>query len=152
MIQPYRYASTNIWHRLLCEPKRDKRRCSAALGMTSAASSLTSPNMRASHLEDFYQFLRFPSVSTDDQYAEKVTECGHWLVGKTHQDRVVRETLPNAWSSGGLGSKRTQTRPSHRLDLWPLRCAAARSRPALGFAPFRTSFEKWLRLRSRRDG
>jgi len=21
MIQPYRYASTNIWHRLLCEPK-----------------------------------------------------------------------------------------------------------------------------------
>src|SRR5207244_3048102 len=50
--------------------------------MTSAASSLTSPNMRASHLEDFYQFLRFPSVSTDDQYAEKVTECGHWLVEK----------------------------------------------------------------------
>ncbi|HET7227349.1 MAG TPA: M20/M25/M40 family metallo-hydrolase, partial [Chthoniobacterales bacterium] len=38
--------------------------------------------MRASHLEDFYQFLRFPSVSTDDQYAEKVTECGHWLVEK----------------------------------------------------------------------
>src|SRR6266581_340877 len=55
---------------------RDKRRCSAALGMTSAASSLTSPNMRASHLEDFYQFLRFPSVSTDDQYAEKLTKIG----------------------------------------------------------------------------
>ena len=50
--------------------------------MTRAASSLTSQNMRASHLEDFYQFLRFPSVSTDDQYAEKVTECGHWLVEK----------------------------------------------------------------------
>ncbi len=38
--------------------------------------------MRASHLEDFYQFLRFPSVSTDDAYAEKVTECAHWLVEK----------------------------------------------------------------------
>src|SRR5438552_285782 len=38
--------------------------------------------MRASHLEDFYQFLRFPSVSTDDHYTEKVTECGHWLVEK----------------------------------------------------------------------
>src|SRR5216110_2612756 len=38
--------------------------------------------MRASHLEDFYQFLRFPSISTDDQYTEKVTECGHWLVEK----------------------------------------------------------------------
>src|SRR5437879_13866856 len=38
--------------------------------------------MRASHLEDFYQFLRFPSISTDDQYTEKVTECWHWLVEK----------------------------------------------------------------------
>jgi acetylornithine deacetylase/succinyl-diaminopimelate desuccinylase-like protein len=38
--------------------------------------------MRASHLEDFYTFLRFPSVSTDDSYAEKLTECGHWLVEK----------------------------------------------------------------------
>jgi len=32
--------------------------------------------MRASHLEDFYAFLRFPSVSTDDDYSEKLTECG----------------------------------------------------------------------------
>jgi acetylornithine deacetylase/succinyl-diaminopimelate desuccinylase-like protein len=38
--------------------------------------------MRASHLEDFYQFLRFPSVSTDDAYSEKMTECAHWLVEK----------------------------------------------------------------------
>ena len=38
--------------------------------------------MRASHLEDYYQFLRFPSVSTDDAYAEKVAECAHWLVEK----------------------------------------------------------------------
>ena len=38
--------------------------------------------MRASHLEDYYSFLRFPSVSTDDEYAEKVTECAHWLVEK----------------------------------------------------------------------
>jgi acetylornithine deacetylase/succinyl-diaminopimelate desuccinylase-like protein len=38
--------------------------------------------MRASHLEDYYSFLRFPSVSTDAEYAEKVTECAHWLVEK----------------------------------------------------------------------
>jgi acetylornithine deacetylase/succinyl-diaminopimelate desuccinylase-like protein len=38
--------------------------------------------MRASHLEDFYQFLRFPSVSTDETYSEKVTECAHWLAEK----------------------------------------------------------------------
>ncbi len=38
--------------------------------------------MRASHLEDYYSFLRFPSVSTDDDYSEKVSECAHWLVEK----------------------------------------------------------------------
>ena len=38
--------------------------------------------MRASHLDDFYQFLRFPSVSTDDSCSEKVAECAHWLVEK----------------------------------------------------------------------
>ncbi len=38
--------------------------------------------MRANHLDDFYSFLRFPSISTDDEYAEKTTECAHWLVEK----------------------------------------------------------------------
>src|ERR1700704_106169 len=38
--------------------------------------------MRASYLEDFYSFLRFPSVSTDDHYAQKVSECAQWLVEK----------------------------------------------------------------------
>src|SRR5437868_2195420 len=38
--------------------------------------------MRASHLDDYYQFLRFPSVSTDAEYADKVSECAHWLVEK----------------------------------------------------------------------
>ncbi|MEP7071856.1 MAG: dipeptidase [Verrucomicrobiota bacterium] len=38
--------------------------------------------MRASHLEDFFQFLKFPSVSTDPVYTEKVNECAHWLVEK----------------------------------------------------------------------
>ncbi len=38
--------------------------------------------MRDSHLQDFYAFLRFPSVSTDDAYAEKLGECAGWLVEK----------------------------------------------------------------------
>ena len=38
--------------------------------------------MRASHLEDFYTFLRFPSISTDDDYSDKLTECAHWVVEK----------------------------------------------------------------------
>ena len=36
--------------------------------------------MRPSYLEDFYSFLRFPSVSTDDAYTEKLKACAHWLV------------------------------------------------------------------------
>jgi acetylornithine deacetylase/succinyl-diaminopimelate desuccinylase-like protein len=38
--------------------------------------------MRPAYLEDFYTFLRFPSVSTDDHYAGKLSDCGHWLVEK----------------------------------------------------------------------
>jgi acetylornithine deacetylase/succinyl-diaminopimelate desuccinylase-like protein len=38
--------------------------------------------MHANQLEEFYSFLRFPSISTDDQYAERLAECAHWLVKK----------------------------------------------------------------------
>jgi acetylornithine deacetylase/succinyl-diaminopimelate desuccinylase-like protein len=38
--------------------------------------------MRDDYLEEYYSFLRFPSVSTDDQYKEQLSECGHWLVKK----------------------------------------------------------------------
>jgi len=35
--------------------------------------------MRQNYLEDFYSFLRFPSISTDDQYKKKLEECADWL-------------------------------------------------------------------------
>ena len=38
--------------------------------------------MRDSYLEDYFTFLRFPSVSTDAAYKEKLAECAHWLVEK----------------------------------------------------------------------
>ena len=38
--------------------------------------------MRDSYLQDFFTFLRFPSVSTDDTYSENMGECAHWLVEK----------------------------------------------------------------------
>src|SRR2546429_3301840 len=38
--------------------------------------------MRKNYLEEYYSFLRFPSVSTDDQYAEKLGACARWLVEK----------------------------------------------------------------------
>src|SRR5437868_8146545 len=38
--------------------------------------------MRDNYLQEYYSFLRFPSVSTDDQYKEKLQECAQWLVKK----------------------------------------------------------------------
>ncbi len=50
--------------------------------------------MRASHLEDYYSFLRFPSVSTDEEYAEKVAECAHWLVEKLTSIGLETKLVP----------------------------------------------------------
>jgi acetylornithine deacetylase/succinyl-diaminopimelate desuccinylase-like protein len=52
--------------------------------------------MRASHLEDFYTFLRFPSVSTDDHYAEKLTECAQWVVEKLTAVGLEAQLVPTA--------------------------------------------------------
>jgi acetylornithine deacetylase/succinyl-diaminopimelate desuccinylase-like protein len=38
--------------------------------------------MRDSYLDDYFTFLRFPSISTDDAYSEKLGECADWLVKK----------------------------------------------------------------------
>ena len=50
--------------------------------------------MRASHLEDYYAFLRFPSISTDDEFADKVTECAHWLVKKLTDIGLEAKLMP----------------------------------------------------------
>ena len=52
--------------------------------------------MRASHLEDYYSFLRFPSVSTDEAYAGKVTECAEWLVRKLQTIGLETQLVPTA--------------------------------------------------------
>ena len=38
--------------------------------------------MLQAHLDDFFTFLRFPSISTDESYKEKLAECAHWLLEK----------------------------------------------------------------------
>jgi len=38
--------------------------------------------MRQSYLDEYFSFLRFPSVSTDASYAGKVKECADWLAKK----------------------------------------------------------------------
>ena len=50
--------------------------------------------MRSDYLEEFYTFLRFPSVSTDDAYAEKLTECAHWLVEKLTNIGLEAQLVP----------------------------------------------------------
>src|SRR6476619_2331590 len=50
--------------------------------------------MRATHLEDYYQFLRFPSVSTDEQFAENLNECAHWLVEKLTAIGLEAKLMP----------------------------------------------------------
>src|SRR6266403_1097517 len=50
--------------------------------------------MRTSHLEEFYSFLRFPSVSTDDQYKGKVNDCAQWLVKKLEGIGLETKLVP----------------------------------------------------------
>jgi acetylornithine deacetylase/succinyl-diaminopimelate desuccinylase-like protein len=87
--------------------------------------------MRASHLEDFYTFLRFPSVSTDDSYAEKLTECGHWLVEKLTAVGLEAKLVPTpghpvVWARNKhQNGRRTvliyghyDVQPADPLELW----------------------------------
>src|SRR5206468_6937484 len=107
--------------------------------------------MRENYLKEYYSFLRFPSVSTDDQYKQKLgvrTMAG----GKTHQYWSGDKACSHARASHRLGTQQTSARASHGFDLWALRCATARSSGALGFAAVRTRFKKRLRLCARRYG
>src|ERR1700716_1989225 len=87
--------------------------------------------MRASHLEDYYTFLRFPSVSTDDQFAEKVTECAHWVVEKLSSIGLEAKLVPTpghpvVWAKNKhQPGRRTvmiyghyDVQPPDPLDLW----------------------------------
>src|SRR3954468_12819870 len=50
--------------------------------------------MRDSYLDDYYSFLRFASVSTDDQYKDKVTGCADWLVKKLEGIGLETKLVP----------------------------------------------------------
>ncbi len=50
--------------------------------------------MHESYLQDFYSFLRFPSISTDDQYAERLAECANWLVKKLTSVGLETQLVP----------------------------------------------------------
>src|SRR3989440_6650729 len=52
--------------------------------------------MRDSYLDDYLSFLRFASVSTDDQYKEKVNACADWLVKKLQTIGLETQLVPTS--------------------------------------------------------
>src|SRR5205814_2655266 len=71
--------------------------------------------MRQNYLEDFYSFLRFPSVSTDDAYSEKASEWDDWLAKKLRKVGLETQVVPTpghpvVWA-------RNQHRPGRRTVL-----------------------------------
>src|ERR1700730_5133379 len=50
--------------------------------------------MRESYLEDYFSFLRFPSVSTDTSFCGKVRECAGWLAKKLTAIGLQAEIVP----------------------------------------------------------
>src|SRR5207244_3462794 len=50
--------------------------------------------MRENYLEDFYSFLRFPSVSTDEKFAGKVRDCAEWLSKKLEVVGLKSKLVP----------------------------------------------------------
>jgi acetylornithine deacetylase/succinyl-diaminopimelate desuccinylase-like protein len=52
--------------------------------------------MRDDYLEDYYSFLRFPSVSTDEKCAGKVRDCATWLSEKLTKIGLESKVVPTA--------------------------------------------------------
>src|SRR5438045_4554923 len=50
--------------------------------------------MRDNYLEEYYSFLRFPSVSTDDKHKEKLVECAEWLLNKLNRIGLQTQLVP----------------------------------------------------------
>src|SRR6184192_4866009 len=50
--------------------------------------------MRDNYLEEYYSFLRFPSVSTDDQYKVKLQGCADWLSKKLEVVGLESKLVP----------------------------------------------------------
>jgi len=71
--------------------------------------------MRENYLEDYFSFLRFPSVSTDNQFASNVRECAEWVSQKLAaiglESKVVSTAgHPIVWA-------RNEHRPGRRTVL-----------------------------------
>jgi acetylornithine deacetylase/succinyl-diaminopimelate desuccinylase-like protein len=52
--------------------------------------------MRDNYLEEYFSFLRFPSVSTDEKFAGKVRECADWVSKKLTTIGLESKVVPTA--------------------------------------------------------
>ncbi|MGE5214305.1 MAG: dipeptidase [Nitrospirota bacterium] len=71
--------------------------------------------MTDKYLDEYYSFLRFPSVSTDDQYKAKLVQCAEWLVNKLKGMGLQTQLVPTkrhpiVWA-------RNEHRPGRRTVL-----------------------------------
>src|SRR5919197_2131678 len=71
--------------------------------------------MRDNYLEEFYSFLRFPSVSTDDKFAGNVRDCAQWLSRKLESIGLEANVVPTAGHP--IVWARNEHRPGRRTVL-----------------------------------
>src|SRR3989440_2956481 len=87
--------------------------------------------MRDNYLEEFYSFLRFPSVSTDQKYAGKVRDCADWWSKKLETIGLESKAVsppghPVVWARNKHKSGRPtvliyghyDVQPPDPLELW----------------------------------
>ena len=87
--------------------------------------------MRDDYLEDYYSFLRFPSVSTDQKFSGKVRECADWLSKKLgtiglESKVVATKGHPIVWARNEHKKNRPtvllyghyDVQPPDPLELW----------------------------------
>jgi acetylornithine deacetylase/succinyl-diaminopimelate desuccinylase-like protein len=87
--------------------------------------------MNQKHLDDFFSFLRFPSVSTDEDYTEQLNRCAQWLVNKVRTigldaEQVRTKKYPIVWGRTAHNPKKRtlliyghyDVQPPDPLELW----------------------------------
>src|SRR6266513_2138204 len=87
--------------------------------------------MRQDYLDEYFTFLRFPSVSTDQKYAGKVRECADWLSKKLGSIGLESKVVPTkghpiVWARNKHRSGRPtvliyghyDVQPPDPLELW----------------------------------
>ncbi len=87
--------------------------------------------MRDSHLEDYYSFLRFPSISTDDAFNKQTSDCANWVAEKLKAIGLEAEVVPTAGHPVVWGRNKHKpgrktvmlyghydVQPPDPLDLW----------------------------------